>query len=73
MTANVVAICARLIARVDFRGQKEHLATLHTCQDCATVCSAAASIVARKGPFSEIICMSCADACKQCARNVPEY
>jgi len=57
-----LAHCVKMLAD----GKKEHLSTLHSCQDCATICSAAANIVARKGPFSEIICMSCVDACKQC-------
>ena len=41
-------------------GKKEHLTTLATCRDCATVCSAAAQIVARGGPFAGLICESCA-------------
>jgi len=40
--------CAKQVAA----GKKEHLKTLQTCQDCAAHCSAAASIVARQGPFS---------------------
>ncbi len=48
-------------------GKKEHLTTLATCRDCATVCSAAAQIVARGGPFAGLICESCAKACGQCA------
>lgn len=54
--------CARMISQ----GKKEHLQTLQTCQDCATHCSAAAAIVARKGPFSDTICKACAEACKRC-------
>jgi hypothetical protein len=56
------AHCAKLLAD----GKKEHLKTLATCQDCATMCSAASCIVARHGPFSHTICTACADACKQC-------
>jgi len=59
-------MCAAHCAKLVSEGKKEHLATLKTCQDCATVCSAAASIVARMGPFSDTICKSCADACKRC-------
>jgi hypothetical protein len=61
--------CAHMIAE----GKKEHLATLGTCRDCATVCSAAAQIVARKGPFTSIICTSCADACKRCGEECEKY
>ncbi len=56
------AHCAKLVAD----GKKEHLTTLQTCADCATACKAASCIVARKGPFSDIICTACADACKRC-------
>jgi hypothetical protein len=56
------AHCAKLLSE----GKKEHLMTLQTCQDCATTCSAAATIVARSGPFSDTICTACADACKKC-------
>ncbi|MCI0703632.1 MAG: four-helix bundle copper-binding protein [Planctomycetia bacterium] len=54
--------CARLVAD----GKKEHLETLKTCQDCATICSAASRVVAKFGPFSDLICIACADACKRC-------
>lgn len=54
--------CANLIAQ----GKQEHLQTLQTCQDCATHCSAAACIVARRGPFSDTICKACTEACKRC-------
>ena len=50
--------CGKLVAE----GKKEHLTTMRTCQDCATHCSAAACIVARMGPFSDLICTACADA-----------
>lgn len=56
------AHCAKLIAG----GDKHHLATLKTCQDCAAICRAASSIVSKQGPFSDIICTACADACKKC-------
>ncbi len=56
------AHCASLIAD----GKKEHMHTLKTCQDCATTCSAASCITARHGPFSDVICQACAEACKRC-------
>jgi hypothetical protein len=56
--------CAHLLAE----GKKEHHKTLATCQDCATHCAAAASIVARKGPFSDLICKACAEACERCGK-----
>lgn len=64
--ARVCEQCAAHCARLLADGKKEHLKTLQTCQDCATVCSAASCVVARKGPFSDLICTACADACKRC-------
>jgi hypothetical protein len=61
--------CANLIAQ----GKKEHMKTLQTCQDCATHCSAAASIVARMGPFSDTICTACAEACSRCGMACEKF
>src|SRR5581483_8830580 len=55
------AHCADLIAN----GKREHLTTLQTCQDCATACSAASCVTARTGPFSDLMCTACAEACKR--------
>lgn len=54
--------CAKHVAE----GHAKHLETLMTCRDCADLCSTAAKIVARGGPFAEITCKACADACKKC-------
>ena len=59
-------ICAAHCAQLVADGHKHHMATLKTCQDCAATCSAAGCIVAKQGPFSDIICQACADACKRC-------
>ena len=59
--------CGTHCAHMLKEGKKEHLTTLATCRDCATICSAAAQIVARGGPFSGLICEPCAKACGQCA------
>lgn len=48
-------------------GKKDHMTSMMACQDCATICSAAAQIMARGGPFANAICDSCAKACKDCA------
>lgn len=61
--------CGSMLAE----GKKEHLATLRTCQDCATVCAAAACVVARHGPFSDTICTSCAEACNRCGRECDKF
>ena len=60
-------MCATHCAHMLHEGKKEHLTTLATCRDCATVCSAAAQIVARGGPFAGLICESCVKACDKCA------
>ena len=63
------AHCAKLLAD----GKKEHLKTLQMCQDCSTHCAAAASIVARKGPFAELICKACAEACRRCGKTCERF
>jgi peroxiredoxin len=65
--------CATHCAKLVSEGKKEHLKILQTCQDCATHCSAAAGIVARKGPFSDLICKACADACKRCGDQCEKF
>jgi hypothetical protein len=55
------------------QGKKEHLRTAGTCVDCADVCAAAAQIVARKGPFADLICTACADACKRCGDECEKH
>lgn len=54
-------------------GKKAHAQTLQTCLDCAEICAAADRIVARGGPFSEIICRACADACVRCAEACERF
>jgi hypothetical protein len=54
--------CAHMIAD----GHKEHMTTLQTCQDCSSICASAANVTARGGPFSDLICTACAEACKRC-------
>ncbi len=61
--------CAHLIAQ----GKKEHLKTLRTCQDCASFCATASQIVARGGPFADLICTSCAEACVRCGKACEEH
>jgi hypothetical protein len=61
--------CVHLLAR----GKKEHATTLQTCRDCATLCHAAASIVASHGPFVELICKSCAEGCVRCAKECERF
>jgi hypothetical protein len=61
--------CSTLLAE----GQKEHVTPLRSCQDCATICAAAAQIVARVGPYSGLICESCAKACDHCAKACDKF
>ena len=64
--ARICELCAAHCGNMLAEGKKEHHRTLQTCQDCATACAAASCITARKGPFSDLICQACADACKRC-------
>ncbi len=65
--------CATHCTHMLHEGKKEHLTTLTTCQDCATICSAAAQIVARGGPFSNTICTACAEACSRCGKECEKF
>jgi hypothetical protein len=58
--------CAAHCAKMIVDDKKEHLATLKLCQDCAAFCQAASRITSKDGPLSDLICTSCADACKRC-------
>lgn len=61
--------CSTHCTHMLHEGKKEHLKALTNCQDCATVCVAAAQIVARGGPHSVLISESCAKSCEQCTRH----
>jgi hypothetical protein len=58
--------CARHCATLIGQGDKHHMMTLATCLDCAVICTTAAQIVSREGPFSNLVCSTCADACRRC-------
>jgi len=61
--------CGTMLAE----GKKEHLTTLQTCQDCASVCAAASCVVARHGPFSDTLCKACAEACNRCGKECDKF
>jgi len=65
--------CATHCASMVAEGKKDHLTTLRTCQDCATHCGAAACITARKGPFADLICTACAEACARCGKECDKF
>ena len=54
-------------------GKAEHFHTLQTCRDCGDVCGAAAGIVSRHGPFANLICHACAEACDRCDKACERY
>jgi hypothetical protein len=54
-------------------GKKDHFLTMETCLDCADLCSVAARITARKGPFSNTVCEACADACAMCGKECEKF
>ena len=66
-------MCAHHCAGMLEEGHKAHRTTLATCQDCATICSAASQVVARMGPFSVPICVACAEACAKCAKECEKF
>jgi hypothetical protein len=65
--------CATYCAELLAAGEKDHLNTLRTCQDCASICTAAAQIVSRGGPFADLICSGCAEACARCAKACEKW
>ncbi|HUR55470.1 MAG TPA: four-helix bundle copper-binding protein [Gemmataceae bacterium] len=65
--------CAAHCAKSLADGNKHHLETLKTCQDCAAICQAASAVVAKQGPFSDIVCTACADACKRCGEACEKH
>lgn len=69
MCDSCAAHCTQMVAD----GKKEHLTTLKTCQDCATTCAAAACITARKGPFADLMCKACAEACARCGEACAKF
>jgi hypothetical protein len=71
--ARICEACAAHCAKLLSEGKTGHLRTLQTCQDCATICAAASSVVAKQGPFSDLICTACADACKRCGDACAEH
>jgi len=65
--------CARHCTHLVAEGKKEHVKTLRTCQDCASFCATAAQIVSRGGPFADLICKGCAEACNRCGKACKEH
>ena len=67
--ASCSAHCASMLSQ----GKSQHLQTLQTCADCAEICAVTASIVARDGPFTQIMLQACADACARCAEACEKF
>lgn len=65
--------CMRHCADLVSNGKKEHVVTAGTCADCAEFCSAAAKIVAHRGPMATLICESCAKACDKCGTECEKF
>jgi hypothetical protein len=64
--ARICNLCAAHCTKMAVDGKKEHLETVRTCIDCATICNSASAVVIKGGPFSDLICTACAEACKRC-------
>ncbi len=65
--------CSRHCAEMILAGHKEHMQTLLTCTDCADVCASAGKIVARRGPYSAMICETCAKVCDDCCAACEKF
>ncbi len=65
--------CATHCAMLVSKGKSKHLTTLRTCLDCADLCSTAAQIVGRGGPFATLICEACAEACNRCGKECGKF
>lgn len=65
--------CSTHCVHMVHAGKSEHMTTLMSCRDCATVCAAAAQIVSRSGPYSTLICDCCAKACDQCGTACEKF
>ncbi len=59
------AHCTEMLAQ----GKKEHLDSVKTCLDCASICAATACVAGRNGPFTSVIAEACAEACRLCAEQ----
>jgi Domain of Unknown Function (DUF326) len=71
--ANECSSCSGHCAELLAGGHKEHLKTMRYCADCAELCSAAAKIVSRSGPQSNIVCEACLKSCEQCATECERF
>jgi hypothetical protein len=65
--------CANHCAHMVADGKKDHLKTLGTCADCATLCTTAARITARQGPFAVAACEACTKACAGCGAGCEKF
>jgi hypothetical protein len=66
-------MCAAHCTKMVADGKKEHLDNVRTCIDCATICTSASAIVIKSGPFTDLICTACADACKRCGDTCAKH
>ena len=61
--------CADLVAQ----GKIDHVATLHTCVDCAECCKLCATLCARQSSFCPAACECCAKCCDECATTCEKF
>lgn len=61
--------CASHCMEMLAQGRKEHLESVKTCLDCATICGAMARVAGRSGPFTSILATACAEVCRLCAEQ----
>jgi hypothetical protein len=71
--ADVCSSCFAHCAMLLTDGKKEHASSLHSCNDCATVCRATAELCSRHSNMSHDLCAACEKVCKRCAIECEKF
>ncbi len=66
-------MCSTHCAHKLHSGEKDHMASMATCLDCADMCAVASQVAARGGPFAATICGACAEVCAMCAKECEKF
>ena len=61
--------CTEMVAK----GEKMHATTVRTCNDCGELCSVAAKLMSRHGPFMVPACEACIKACDGCGKECDKH
>lgn len=71
--ANTCAACSAHCAELLADGKPEHAVSMKLCNDCETVCRAAAELCSRKSQFSDEFCKLCEEICNACADRCEQF